>query len=75
MASLDDIYDMIQKLEDSNIDYLLITIQKGKKIGKADVFFNLQDKNSLKILTVGLNKFGKEIDSLNIKEDDEDDEQ
>mgnify|MGYP003343605326 CR=1 FL=1 len=34
MASLDDIYDLMQKLEDSNIEYLLITVQKGKKQGK-----------------------------------------
>ena len=72
MASLDDIYDMIQKLEDNNIDYLLITIQKGKKIGKADVFYKLEDKQSMKILSVGLNKFGKEVDNLNIEEEEDD---
>lgn len=64
MASLDDIYDMIQKLDNSNIEYLLITIQKGKKSGKADVFYSLKDKNSMKILTAGLNQFTKEIDKL-----------
>lgn len=64
MASLDDIYDMIQKLDDSNIEYLLITIQKGKKNGKADVFYSLKDKNSMKILTQGLNEFTKEIDRI-----------
>jgi hypothetical protein len=31
MASLDDIYDIIQKLEDGGIEYLLITVQKGNK--------------------------------------------
>ena len=64
MASLDDIYDMIQKLDDSNIEYLLITIQKGKKNGKADVFFSLKDKNSMKILSKGLNEFTKEVDRI-----------
>lgn len=62
MASLDDIYDMIQKLDNSNIEYLLITVQKGKKTGKADVFYSLKDRNSMKILTEGLNQFTKEID-------------
>lgn len=62
MASLDDIYDMIQKLEDSNIEYLLITIQKGKKNGKADIFYSLKDKNSIKLLTLGLSEFTKKID-------------
>lgn len=69
MASLDDIYDMTQKLEDSNIEYLLITIQKGKKNGKADIFYSLKDKNSMKILTVGLKQFSKEIDKIDEQDD------
>jgi len=64
MASLDDIYDMLQKLDDSNIEYLLITVQKGKKTGKADVFYSLKDKNSMKILISGLNQFSEKIDKL-----------
>lgn len=64
MASLDDIYDMIQKLDESNIEYLLITIQKGKKNGKADVFYSLKDRNSMRVLTEGLNQFTKEIDRI-----------
>lgn len=64
MASMDDIYDMLQKLEDSDIEYLLITVQKGKKTGKADVFYSLKDKNSMKVLIVGLNKFTKEVDKF-----------
>jgi len=64
MASLDDIYDMTQKLEDSNIEYLLITIQKGKKNGKADVFYSLKDRNSMRILAKGLDVFNKEVDKM-----------
>jgi hypothetical protein len=67
MASLDDIYDMTQKLDDSNVEYLLITIQQGRKNGKADVFYNLKDSNSLKILSGGLKIFQEQID----KEKDE----
>jgi len=73
MASLDDIYDIIQKLEDGGIEYLLITVQKGKKQGKADVFFSLKGKASMKILATGLDAFNKEID--NIEKQDEDNEQ
>ena len=72
MASLDDIYDIIQKLEDGGIEYLLITVQKGKKQGKADVFFSLKDKAYMKIISTGLHAFNKEID--NIDKEDEDDE-
>jgi hypothetical protein len=72
MASLDDIYDMTQKLEDGGIEYLLITIQKGKKQGKADVFFHLKDKSSMKILATGLSAFNKEIDDIEKNEEDQD---
>ena len=53
MGSLDNVYDTIQKLEDHGIEYLLITIEKGKKQGKADVFYSLKDKASMKILSRG----------------------
>lgn len=71
MASLDDIYDMVQRLEDSNIEHLLITIQKGKKTGKADIFYFLKDKNSIKILIEGLKEFTKEIDKIKDEDQDE----
>jgi len=64
MASLDDIYDMLQKFDGANIEYLLITIQKGKKNGKADVFYSLKDKNSMRVLIGGLNKFTEQIDKI-----------
>ena len=73
MASLDDIYDIIQKLEDGGIEYLLITVQNGKKQGKADVFYSLKDRSSMKILARGLGVFNQEID--NIEKQDEDNEQ
>lgn len=70
MASMDDIYDLTQKLDENNIEYLLITVQKGKKSGKADVFFNLKDRNSMKILASGLSIFDKQIDKINKEEDE-----
>jgi len=72
MASLDDIYDMVQKLDDNKIEYLLITIQKGKKSGKADVFYSLSNKESMKILIGGLNEFSKEVDKFGDEMDKED---
>ena len=71
MASLDNVYDMIQKLEDYGIEYLLITIEKGKKKGKADVFYSLKDRASMKILARGLHVFNEEIDKIE-KEPQED---
>jgi hypothetical protein len=74
MGSLDDVYDMLQKLESSDMEYLLITVQKGKKQGKADVFFNLKDKTSMKILATGLSAFNKEINEIERKEKEDDEE-
>jgi hypothetical protein len=65
MASLDDIYDIVEKMDKSNIEYLLITIQKGKRNGKADVFYNLNDKNSFKVLAQGLKAFQDQIEKEN----------
>ena len=67
MASLDDIYDAIDILDKVQAEYLLITIQKGKKQGKADVFYSLKNDDSLKVLTKGLKIFSEEIDK---KKDD-----
>jgi len=72
MASMDNIYDMLQKLDDSDTEYLLITIQKGKKNGKADVFYSLKDRKSMKILASGLNVFNQEIDKINDEMDEND---
>jgi len=74
MASLDDIYDMLQKLDDSGIEYLLITVQKGKKNGKADVFFSLKNDDSMRTLSAGLREFNKEIDKINKDEEEEEEE-
>ena len=71
MGSLDNVYDTIQNLEDHGIEYLLITIEKGKKQGKADVFYSLKDRASMKILSRGLEIFSKEIDKIE-KEQEED---
>jgi len=71
MASLDNIYDAIQKLEDDEIEYLLITVEKGKKKGKADVFYSLKDQASMKILAKGLSIFNQEIDKISKEQEDD----
>jgi hypothetical protein len=73
MGSLDNVYDTIQKLEDYDIEYLLITIEKGKKQGKADVFYNLKDKTSMKILAKGLHVFNEEIEKIEKDQDENED--
>jgi hypothetical protein len=51
MGSLDNVYDTIQKLEDYGIEYLLITVEKGKKkalkesVDIANFIYALSTKN------------------------------
>jgi hypothetical protein len=74
MGSLDNVYDTIQKLEDYGIEYLLITIEKGKKQGKADVFYSLKDRASMKILSRGLQVFNEEIDKIEKEQEENENE-
>jgi len=63
MASMDNIYDILGKLEKENIDYLFITIQHGKSNSKADVFYSLNnEEKSFSALKEGLNEFQINID-------------
>ena len=41
MASNDFIIDLVDKLAEENIEYILIAVQKGKKEHKADAYFNI----------------------------------
>ncbi len=48
MPSLDNIYDLTEKLSNEGIDFVLITIQKGKKENRCDVMLDLEtDDTSL----------------------------
>jgi len=41
MPSLDFIYDITEKLDEEEIEYLVLTIRQGKKQDKVDVFFRI----------------------------------
>ena len=41
MPSLDFIYDITEKLDEEEIDYLVLTIREGRTEDKVDVFFNI----------------------------------
>ena len=41
MASNDFIIDLVDKLAEEKIEYVLITVQKGKREHKADAYFNI----------------------------------
>ena len=63
MASMDFIYDILNKFEKENIDYLLITLQHGKTNSKADVFYSLNnEEKSFSALKEGLAEFQQNLD-------------
>lgn len=62
MASLDDIYDAVNALDKNDAEYLLIAIQKGKSQGKADIFYNLKNNDSLRVLSQALKIFSENIE-------------
>ena len=63
MASMDFIYDILNKFEKENIDYLLITLQHGKTNSKADVFYSLNnEEKSFAALKEGLSEFQNSLD-------------
>ena len=71
MPSLDFVYDLVEKFDDENLDYLVLSMREGKTENKVDVFFNINPeaeetfqasldeiKNILKMRTgkTGINK-------------------
>ena len=45
MPSLDFVYDLVEKLEEDNIEYLVLTLRQGKTEDKVDVFFNINSES------------------------------
>ena len=41
MPSLDFVYDLVEKFDDENLDYLVLSMREGKLENKVDVFFNI----------------------------------
>jgi hypothetical protein len=45
MPSLDFIYDITEKLDEEEIEYLVLTIRQGEKQDKVDVFFRISGES------------------------------
>ena len=43
MPSLDFIYDITEKLDEEELDYLVLAIREGRREDKVDVFFNVKN--------------------------------
>jgi hypothetical protein len=49
MESLDFVYDLIEGMEEQNMDYFVVAIRKGEEETKADIFYKLEDEDSIKV--------------------------
>ena len=45
MASLDFVYDLVEKFDEEKINYLVVSLRAGKAEDKVDVFFNVEPEN------------------------------
>lgn len=69
MASLDFVFDLTKKLQKQDIDFLLITVQKGggKNADKVHVFDSISEMKSIKGVVEGI-ETSKDILTEYIKE-------
>ena len=67
MESLDFVYDLIEGMEQQNMDYFVIAIRKGEEETKADVFYNLEDEESIKV-------FESVIADVNVRDQENNDD-
>jgi len=62
MASLDFVYDIVEKLNEDSVDYLIVAIQhQGKEESRADIFYNMSDDRTPVTLSETLEKFNEEV--------------
>ena len=54
MESLDFVYDLIDGMEKQNMDYFVIAIRKSEEETKADVFYKLEDDESVRVFETGV---------------------
>jgi len=67
MPSLDFIYDITEKLDEEEIEYLVLAIRKGRKEDKVDVFFRVK-KETQEVFNASLDQ----VKEIIANRDDED---
>ena len=64
MPSLDFIYDITEKLDEEELDYLVLAIREGRREDKVDVFFSIR-KEAEDVLHSSLDRIKEIIDERN----------
>ena len=63
MPSQDFVYDLLEKLKEDNMDYLLITVNKGKASDQVELFYDAETAQSEQSMIYCFNKVVEEIQS------------
>lgn len=76
---MDFAYDLLDKIQEENTDYLLVTLRKGRQQYKVDVFYVLKDEESAITMLAVLDEVQKSIEEGDSeqsppREGDEDDD-
>lgn len=61
MASNDFIYDLLDHLKKDNMDYLLITVDKGGEADQVELFYSAESTQSEQCIVYCFNKLIEEI--------------
>lgn len=69
MATNDFVTDLVQRLDEDNIEYLVITIQKGKEEHKANAHYNIKTVNGADMILTTVDEVYKSLETEDIEDD------
>lgn len=63
MATNDFITDLVNKLSEDNIEYILVAVQKGKRDHKANAYYNITTVDGAEMILCTVDEVFKQLDS------------
>tara|TARA_Y100000310_G_C20618166_1_gene781805 strand:- start:1017 stop:1256 length:240 start_codon:yes stop_codon:yes gene_type:complete len=72
MASLDFVYDILEKLNEEKVDYLVVTVQHTDKESRSDIFYNMSAGKTPNVIAETLNSFELDVLRKYLEDQEED---
>ena len=63
MASKDYVYDLLDKLKDNDMDYLLITVDKGTEANQIELYYDASTAQSEQAMIYSFHKMLEQIEN------------
>ena len=63
MASNDFVYDLLEKVKENNMDYLLITVDKGTEANQIELYYDASTAQSEQAMIYSFHKMLEQIQS------------